>query len=588
MSTAATRSPAPGRGQNNSRGRKRSAGRKGITDTTAPVLNKVVVSPPARDPGADPKRVGAAIHFGAALEELVARCRLLPDAPDAPRESSSLFPADLSHRRTPEDALWSTFDKLRELERVVVLEPLNAETGTTPNGAATPEDRGQTGAAYQRPRFHPGGRRAEYTSTNLSTSSLEEIGRDERAAFRESPSERIRKKIEELLAAREADENFGNLYQYLSGEGGLDGLIGEWDAHIIRHIAGTAPRTLAGYKVGKALSLTRWQIWAARYRIPAEDPSETWDGAFGARRVGEIQRQINSLSDVLDPEALTIVATSLGYWRHTLLSLPYLAGLPETGPPDQKQRTIEIPSGQEDELEVALERQLDNWLDLLTGRRPPGSFPVAGIVTTLTKNLVASPWAKRLESTVRFFTGFGVVAVVAAVLLAVAVVVVPLLGVGSGNIATEGLLGSLATGAGGIVAFLAARGRTMFDRGGGVDQLRGRVDSLEQLGVLLLGDSEAGRAPDGQATGPRQVTWQGLKDDVLSQLVGQIRLEELNIAASEPLVTYVLTLGDEESDDPQENAKRFLELAYGDRSNLNRLLPVFEELYKHFRTAPPG
>jgi uncharacterized protein YcbX len=70
------------------------------------------------------------------------------------------------------------------------------------------------------------------------------------------------------------------------------------------------------------------------------------------------------------------------------------------------------------------------------------------------------------------------------------------------------------------------------------------------------------------------------KQDVLSDVVEQLRLEELDLAISDPLVRCVLALRGRETGDPQKSAERFLKLVYNDESNLKRLKPTFKELYR--------
>ena len=67
---------------------------------------------------------------------------------------------------------------------------------------------------------------------------------------------------------------------------------------------------------------------------------------------------------------------------------------------------------------------------------------------------------------------------------------------------------------------------------------------------------------------------------MLSDVVEQLRLEELNLAVSDPLVRCVLALEGQEKGDPAKDAERFLRLVYKDGSNLKRLQPVFKDLYK--------
>lgn len=72
-----------------------------------------------------------------------------------------------------------------------------------------------------------------------------------------------------------------------------------------------------------------------------------------------------------------------------------------------------------------------------------------------------------------------------------------------------------------------------------------------------------------------------LKEDVFSSVIEQLRLEEINLAINDPLIRCVLSLEGQETGDPQKNAERFLHLVYKDQSNLNRLQPIFKDLYKY-------
>lgn len=555
--------------------------KRGTMTTPAPVFNKMVISPQA-PPQAPPQTLGAsterdrvvaAVRLGAALEELVVRCRL-QDLPDPSRErytADRRFPLDLSSRRSATALLEVTLRKLLDSEKIV-FERQRIGAGATAPTAASGNSGSQpiegAGPTSSPPSGPPSGPASEPPSP-LPSQGLE-----------------IRQKIQALLDACGRDDNPGNVYLHLSGPDGLDEKIREWDSIVIDRIVDD-PVVMSGYSVGKALSYTRWQIWAAQYPGPegGDRSSDPWDRAFGAERIAEIQRHVNAVGTVLDPRAATTVATGLGYWRNTLLRLPWIMDPSKEAAVPGPGRTISVPTDQSDKLAAALEEQLDNWLDLLTGRRQPESFPVAGIVTTLTKNLTegmaASFWARAFRFAVPFFVVVAVVAIVVAVLLAAATAVGSLLSGGESN-PTGGLLGSLGTALSGVLAFLAVRGRTLFNRGAdAISQLQGRTDALE--GQL---DGTSGQAAT--ALGSQRVSWQGLGEDVFSNVVNQIRLEELNLAVSAPLMRFVLALNDRASNDPLEDAQRFLRLAYGNRSNLDRLEPIFKEFYKHFRAAPPG
>lgn len=287
----------------------------------APVFNKIAIAPPAPDPAQQPpvdrKVVIAAMRFGEALEELVARCRLQPDTPDAPRVLDSRFPQDLSHRRSPKALLLGTLQKLLTLEQTVILEFRRTETGTTDQAlpSGDPGNRRQTETGPPSPEPRPGGPGTPASRPDGLGSQQTEAN----ATVAELPSLKIKieQKISELLGAYEGNASPENLYRYLSGPDGIDEAIRRWDDSIVDIVDNLA--ILSSYKVGKALSLTRWQIWASKHPTSAEGVSpsepwkEAWDKAFREQRIGEIQRHLNLLSTVLDSQAVTVVSTGLGY-----------------------------------------------------------------------------------------------------------------------------------------------------------------------------------------------------------------------------------------------------------------------------------
>lgn len=527
--------------------------------SAAPMLNKVAMMPAeaAQRHPVGRERVIAALRFGEALEELVARSRLQPDEADAAEISADpRFPLDLSHRRNPEARLQGVHAKLLEAEAILL-------------GA---QDAGNGSGPAPSPSVEAG----------------------------------VGQKIETLLSAYRAQGcDAANLDPRLfSDADGIDEAVRLWDASVVERIVEEPPVLLAAYKVGKALSLTRWQVWGATHPGPGDDEvPESWRGswnrAFGEQRINGIQRHLDMLGTVLDPVVTTVVATGLGYWRHALLSLSgganpaAPAGAAGTPPPEGPSppaaaQEIAVSSEEESErLAVALEEQLANWFDLLTGRRTPESFPVAGIVTALTKNLTAGwrAWAQRL-----LIPGvvFALVVVAAVALVLGAMGVVSWLARGEGEPGT-GLFGGLGATFGAVLTFLAVRGRALLDRGSdAVDRLRERIDELEEQLESRLNRVQHASDRTTEALGLRRIVWRDLGEDVLSSVVKQIRLEELNFAVSDPLVRFVLDRngGGSAGGDPREDFKTFLRLAYGNRSNLDRLEPLFEELYKNLRGAP--
>jgi hypothetical protein len=479
----------------------------------------------AAQPSADDERVIVVLRFGAGLQELIARCQLRTNIPATSTILNDRFAPDMSHILPPDTLLKKTLAELLELEPRVLGEP--------PSSQATDA----------------------MPSTTIN----------------------IQKRIDDLLAAYKSSTDASKSSTDASPEfkalvSSTQEGIRSWDTSIVERIINESPAIINGYEVGKALSLQRWSIWEATSLSPANDNTlvvHSWARAFDKERIDSIQRRLGILSTVLDARAVTIVATSLGYWRHALLKLDQLKGGPH---PQQQPRqpeptaegAISVSPEQRLVLLALLEEQYTNWLDLLTGRRLPESFHVTGIVTSLTTNLAANVWAKVyrniLPIAALILIGIAIVGAVVAIL-----VVVP-----SGAPSGGGLLGSVGAALGGVITFLWSRGRGLFNRGTStVNQLQERIDALEERATSTL------HLP--------QVPWQDLGQNALSQVVQQIQLEELNLAVSEPLVRYILSLdGRDKQSDPLEEAKRFLEVSYGDKSNLARLLPVFEELYKYY------
>ena len=409
-----------------------------------------------------------------------------------------------------------------------------------------------------------------------------------------------------LLPARcaQGDSDSQDREYPLTSLNGLYEAICLWNERIVELLM-DSPVVLGGFRVGKALSLTQWQIRRVDERWNRADGgsfADPWDEVFGKQRIDEIQRHLGTLSTVLDSRAVTAVSTSLEYWRNALLyltpleasasarsrwrnALQRLASIGEPSgarsrspqPSSYEERAIEISRGDREKLLPALEEQIDNWLDLLTGRRPPESFPVAGIVTSLTKKVTANLWARFF----RFLVPVLLILVIVAALLAAGFLVLNAFDVldvfdslkGHGTTLLGGL-GSLVVAV--LTALVAPRGQSLSGRGATNAAAGGGINGGSHSGFVPRGSHGAAGALAGAAVGAAA----NLKQDVLSDVVEQLRLEELNLAVSDPLVRCVLALEGQEKGDPAKDAERFLRLVYKDGSNLKRLQPVFKDLYK--------
>jgi hypothetical protein len=81
----------------------------------------------------------------------------------------------------------------------------------------------------------------------------------------------------------------------------------------------------------------------------------------------------------------------------------------------------------------------------------------------------------------------------------------------------------------------------------------------------------------------QQFSWQNIVHNAATDAINQLRLEEIYLGVSEPLVRYVL--GSEARDgaaikDPHAAARRFLDLIYESTPNIERLSGVLMDLYR--------
>ncbi len=181
-------------------------------------------------------------------------------------------------------------------------------------------------------------------------------------------------------------------------------------------------------------------------------------------------------------------------------------------------------------LLTALDQQRTNWYDLLACRRVPQSFPVTALVTTAVED-AASHWQPRAKRASRLVIG----AALALLLAGLAISAIVLL-VGTLLTPTAGWV----TGAcAGLSTAIGMFGLRLSAGIAGLRALQSRISGLEQQ-VTGAGSGE-GNATRG-VTPP--LTWQALTEQALGHVVAQLRLEELNLAVSEPLVSFVLNLRD--------------------------------------------
>lgn len=415
---------------------------------------------------------------------------------------------------------------------------------------------------------------------------------------------------------------------------------------------------LSSYEVGKALSRTHWYIWmstvgqkesappsqtvgASPSQSVSASPSQSvgapssqsgsaanhtdaWNDMFRGNRIGNIRRHLDGLANTLDPKTVTTVSTNLEYWHNALHNLDGILDVsnehssgspgrfgvrhddPKTrqrgsvaawprGMSSRDQKDIHVRAAETPRLLVALEEQMDNWYDLLTGRRRPEDFPITGIITDLLDELGTEAQAA-LPGILRRVVAPLVVpgAIVVFVVIAV-IVVLGLLTLGGNASPLAGGLAGLSAGLAALVALVMGRGASLAGQAstdiGALEERMNQLEADARQRMTAVTQSLPGPARDMARRadqGLAHFSWQALLQNALSDVEQQIKIEELNLAISEPLVRYVLAPQSTElAADPKAAAKRFLELIYSGTSNVERLENVFSNLYRQTFTSGP-
>jgi hypothetical protein len=354
---------------------------------------------------------------------------------------------------------------------------------------------------------------------------------------------------------------------------------------------------------------------------------------FDGPRVGQIRRQLDGLGDFLGGRTVATVSSSLEYWHNALHNLDRIlqAGTPASpahqgnGPkqddgqgapagvqPERKRAyaswprgmaagnlpaSIQVTGDESPGLLAALEEQMDNWYDLLTGRRSPGAFPITGIITRLLDELGREVLSQAQSLGTRMLRGtlLTLAPVVGLLLILVVAVTLILIAVGGPDNADPVARGAAGVGAGltGLVALVASRGSALFNQGQtALSDLQQRIARLEgQVRERLTALEAAAHAPIKQVATAVDAavpafSWHSVWQDAMMDVVSQLKIEELNLAVSEPIVRYVLTpQGEQTTNDPMLAIRRFLELVYDSTSNVERLEAVFTDLYKQTVTG---
>jgi hypothetical protein len=351
------------------------------------------------------------------------------------------------------------------------------------------------------------------------------------------------------------------------------------------------------YELGKALSLTYWDVVLAGRQSGAEAVPHAWAVLFASERVRAIQRRLQLLASAFltpDPagpdlkatqvaEAMQVVSSSLEYWRHALLNLSAITGAahrrlaPVQSAPASPPSSPLVDSVIQDTLArqpdvfplllSALQAQQAIWYDVLTGQRSVESVCPAGILLSITEDMVGNTW-RRVRHFLPLLAGLFITIGLFGVLVALGVIVLHRF-IGQDASAATSVFTVLGAG----LTYVAATGTALFRRG----QSAARQVELRTQEVIDTAQQTAQEVI--QATGPVGTRAAIIVHEGLDSVIEQIKQEEYTVLASQPLFLFVLRRANQETGDPLQDAIAFLRLVFQGRSNLERLLAIFPEMY---------
>jgi hypothetical protein len=356
------------------------------------------------------------------------------------------------------------------------------------------------------------------------------------------------------------------------------------------------------YELGKALSLTYWDVAIASRQANPDGIARAWAILFAAERVSAMQRRLSLVGPIfsapnsggIDPtaeqiaQAMQVVSGSLEYWRNTLLHLDKITGIAGHHPPAAATATTAPPSapidpviqralaGQPEVLSPllsSLQAQQTIWYDVLTGRQSVESLCPTGILLSLAEDLTGHTWGRiwhLLRRSLPLLVGLLVTIGVLGGMVALGIGVLH-------NVAGENTSGSavasVLTVLGAGLTYAAAIGAALVRRGRIASRLL--EVSTQEAAAAVQQTTQAVASVAGPAGGQAA----SLVHEGLDNVVEQITQEERTVMVTLPLVQFVLERANRQTGDPLQDATAFLRLVYQGRSNLERLLAIFPELY---------
>lgn len=371
------------------------------------------------------------------------------------------------------------------------------------------------------------------------------------------------------------------------------------DSTVVPYLVTEEPDSASetAYELGKALGLTYWDIVVAGQQPGPEAVPRAWAVLFASERVRAIQRRLSLLGSIFSQpdsagtnpsaaqvaQAMQVVSSSLEYWRHAVRNLDAITAAAHRHPPLRRSESASPPSsplidsviqsslaGQPDVFPLllsSLQAQQAVWYDILTGQRSVDSLCPTGILLSITEDMVGNTW-KRLKHFLPLLAGLFITIAIFGVLVALGVIVLHKF-IGQDASAAASVLTVLGAGA----TYMAATGSTLLRRG------QSAARQVELRTQEVVNDVQQTAQEVVKATGPAGARAAVLVHQGLDAVIEQIKQEEYTVLASQPLVLFVLRRAQQETGDPLQDATAFLRLVYGGRSNLERLLTIFPEMY---------
>jgi hypothetical protein len=160
--------------------------------------------------------------------------------------------------------------------------------------------------------------------------------------------------------------------------------------------------------------------------------ADAWQSEFSGDRIASIRRHLQTLAPALDGRKIAAVSASLSFW-----SRAYYRGR-LVGATSQR-AGIPTDTNRRAQLVAALDDQLANWYDLLSGRRELDSFPVTAVVSDLVRKYASSQWSQWQAAALVV----GVIIAIMVVVIVVAVILSALSTPATGQPALSGLAGGI-------------------------------------------------------------------------------------------------------------------------------------------------